>query len=212
MHGIIGKNDFNIGYKASATDLISHLRIGFMGMVGAQHGRFVTLGDLVWIRLRDSTHHTFALPTMPQLSSQEKVYFFIFTPEFGYRMLDGEKFKIDVLGGARLWHLQSTVNFDPSFGIINLSRTANFADPLMGARFQMPLSSRLLATVWGDAGGWGAGSQLDYQIVGALSFRLGEKWALDAGYRYLYLNNLAGTNKFQIALSGAVLGVTYTLK
>ncbi|MBV8553435.1 MAG: hypothetical protein JOY54_19225 [Acidobacteriaceae bacterium] len=38
--------------------------------------------------------------------------------------------------------------------------------------FVFPLSPKLIVTILGDAGGWGAGSQLDYDIVGAIGYKL----------------------------------------
>ena len=49
----------------------------------------------------------------------------------------------------------------------------------------MPLSPKLVVNILGDVGGWGAGSQLDYQIAGILGYKWTPKWTLQAGWRYL---------------------------
>jgi hypothetical protein len=82
----------------------------------------------------------------------------------------------------------------------------------MGARIQVPLSPKLLVTVWGDAGGWGAGSQLDYQIVGAFGFKINSKFTLGAGYRYLFVNYFNSSLVYKTAMSGPVVGMTYNFK
>lgn len=211
-HGTVGANGYDVGFRASATDLLSHFRFGLMGAVGAQRGRFVTLTDLLWVRLAANHQAVLPVPGLPPLTAQAKFGEFILTPEFGYRLLDGEKFKIDAIGGVRYWHLGSSLQFSPSVRGINFSGAANWADPLMGARFQMPLAPRVLVTILGDAGGWGAGSQLDYQIVGALGLKLSPKWTLDAGYRYLYVNYRPGSFIYDTAMSGVLLGVTYSFR
>jgi hypothetical protein len=66
--------------------------------------------------------------------------------------------------------------------------------------------------VGGDVGGWGAGSQMDYQIAGELSYRIKPKLALGAGWRYLYLDYRGNQLSTQLALSGPVLTMTYTFQ
>jgi outer membrane receptor protein involved in Fe transport len=147
-----------------------------------------------------------------QLSAQVKTSQLLVSSEFGYRFLDGEKVKIDALMGVRYWHLPLSVQFSPSVPGLNFSGSQNWADPLMGARIQFPLSPKLLVTILGDAGGWGAGSELDYQIVGAVGYKLNPKFRLDVGYRYLFVNYHPGDFLYKAAMSGAVVGVSYTLK
>ena len=92
------------------------------------------------------------------------------------------------------------------------SGSQNWADPVMGARIIVPFTPRTQALIWGDAGGWGAGAQLDYNIVGALEFKLTPKWTLDAGWRYLYVNYLSGRFLYKTAYSGVAAGVSYNFK
>jgi outer membrane receptor protein involved in Fe transport len=167
---------------------------------------------MVWVRVGADKQPAVPVPNLPPLTANVKFDEFILTPEVGYRALDGEKFKIDALWGARYWHLGSNLQFTPSLPGFDFSKSANWADPLMGARFQAPLGHRVLLTVLGDAGGWGAGAQLDYQIAGVLGFKLTPKWTLDAGYRYLYVNYTPGNFVYQTAMSGALIGVSYSLK
>ena len=82
----------------------------------------------------------------------------------------------------------------------------------MGARIVVPFTPRTQAVIWGDAGGWGAGAQLDYNIVGALEFKLNPKFTLDAGWRYLYVNYISGTFLYKTAMSGVAAGVSYNFK
>jgi hypothetical protein len=82
----------------------------------------------------------------------------------------------------------------------------------MGARMLFPLSSKVLITIWGDGGGWGAGSELDYQIVGALGFKVSRKFTVGAAYRYLYVNYRPSNFIFNAAMSGPAVGLTYNFK
>jgi hypothetical protein len=210
-HGTTGVNGHDVNFRASAGDILSHFRFGLMGTLGVQRGRFVGIGDLIWVRLAAYNSRTLPFPGLPELSSTVKAQQFILTPEFGYRFLDHEKIKIDALMGLRYWHLGSSLQFTPSLGL-NVSPSANWVDPLMGTRIVFPLSPKAEVTILGDAGGWGAGSQLDYQIVGALRYNLKPKWTLGVGYRYLFVNYHPGNFLYESALTGPMIGVTYHFK
>ena len=65
--------------------------------------------------------------------------------------------------------------------------------------------------IGGYVGGWGTGSQLDYQVFGALGYKIKPTLTLEAGYRYLDVN-YRSTAIFDAAMSGVILGVTINLK
>jgi hypothetical protein len=50
VYGITGVNECKVGYKASATHLLSHLRLESWDDAG--HGRFTILNHAMWVRLR----------------------------------------------------------------------------------------------------------------------------------------------------------------
>lgn len=84
-------------------------------------------------------------------------------------------------------------------------------DPLVGGRILAALSPKVTVTIAGDVGGWGAGSELDYQVAGLLGYRIKPSWTVQAGYRYLYVNYRSGII-FDVATSGVMFGVSLNLK
>jgi opacity protein-like surface antigen len=85
----------------------------------------------------------------------------------------------------------------------------NWLDPLAGARIKFPISHKLTAAIQGDAGGWGVGSHLAYQMLGAISYRIKPRWALDAGWRYICTDYSSGQIHSRVAQSGIVIGLTF---
>jgi hypothetical protein len=49
-------------------------------------------------------------------------------------------------------------------------------------------------------------------VVGLLGYRIKPTWTLQAGYRYLDVNYRNGGTLIDLATSGAVFGVSITLK
>jgi hypothetical protein len=74
------------------------------------------------------------------------------------------------------------------------------------------LAPKIVTIIFGDVGGWGTGSQLDYQFGAILGYRIKPNLTMQAGYRYLFVNYRNGAATIQIVTSGLLLGATFNLK
>ena len=209
IYGTLGAAGGELSVHATPGDLLSHFRFGLMGAVELRRNRLLLPLDLVWARFGDDK----PLPLETYVTTANmKAHLIILTPKVGMRLLGTEKLKIDALTGFRYWHLEESLNFNPSFLGLNFSRSQNWVDPVVGGRIQGALGSKFLVTVLGDVGGWGTGSQLDYEAVGLLGYRIKPGWTLQAGYRYMAVNYHSEGFLFNVFIPGAVLGVTIDLK
>ena len=76
----------------------------------------------------------------------------------------------------------------------------------------MPVSPKASIAIGGDAGG--GGSSLDYQVFGALGFKITKNIALQGGWRYLdvdYGNNNSGF-LYDVTVSGVAFGATFNFR
>ena len=213
VHGTVGAFDRDASVSASPIDLLSHFRFGLMGAADARWKRLVLPLDLIWGRLADD--RAVPRPGLGATTADVKASMFMLTPKVGVRLLDEPKIKCDFLTGFRYWHLGQTLSFSPSILNLNFSTSQSWVDPLVGGRIEAPLSSKFVATVFGDVGGWGTGSQLEYQVGGVLGYKLKETATLQTGYRYLAVDYRGGGVRrpvFDAHLSGVLLGVTFNLK
>jgi hypothetical protein len=212
VHGTaVGPRGNGLSFRASPGDLLSNARFGLMGAVEARRKRVVVSGDLLWIRLEADKAIPFS--GLRATSANIKGTEFFLTPKIGIRVIDNEKIKIDALTGFRYWHLGESLNFNPSTLGLNFSGSQNFVDPLVGGRIQAALSPKIVVNILGDVGGWGTGSQLEYQVVGLLGYRIKPTWTLQVGYRYLNVDYRGSRGfVFNVTTAGVVLGVTVNLK
>ncbi len=213
VHGTVGAFDRDASVSASPTDLLSHFRFGLMGAVDARWKRLVLPLDVFWVRLEDDKALPF--PNLPAKTVDVKASMLMVTPGVGLRLLDERKIKCDFLTGFRYWHFGQNLSFNPSTLNLNFSASQSWVDPLVGGRIEAPLCSKMVATVFGDVGGWGTGSQLEYQMGGVLGYKLKETTTLQMGYRYLAVDYRGGGVRqpiFDAHLSGILLGVTFHLK
>jgi hypothetical protein len=209
VHGTVGAFDHDVSVHASPGDLLSNFRFGLMGLFDTRYKRIVIPIDMMWIRLADSR----SLPlTDEEISAKLNGSEFLLTPKIGYRVIDTQMIKVDALAGFRYWHFSQSLKFNPSVTGLNFSASQNWVDPLVGGRVLVDLSPKVSVSIGGDVGGWGTGSQLDYQFGGLLGYRIKPAVVLQAGYRYLYVDYRSGGSIVNLVTSGAIFGATITLK
>ena len=204
ISGTVGALGHDASVHVSGSDVLSYFNFGLMGYVEASKDRLVFPVDFMWVRLTDDK----GLPEndFGQTSAKAYVTESILTPKFGYRVVDYDRFKIDVLAGIRYWHLGQNLSLHPS-GFYQ-SQSANWVDGLGGSKIELGLSDKATITVLGDVGGGAAA--LDYQVAGLLGFKIKPTIALVAGWRYLYVN-YHGDHQFifDVHESGPILGATF---
>jgi hypothetical protein len=213
VHGTIGAFGKDASFRASAGDLLSHFKFGLLGAAEARRKRILTTLDLMFMRLGDDKAVPF--PNLGESTANLTANLFILTPKVGIRLIDAKKLKADFLTGIRFWRFSENLQFTPFVPLLNFSKSQNWVDPLVGGRIELGLSRKTVFTLAGDVGGWGTGSQLEYQVVGLLGYKLKRNMTLQGGYRYLYFDyersGPAGA-VLKTAMSGVVLGVTMNLK
>jgi hypothetical protein len=210
VHGNAGAFDRDVTMRASAIDLLSKFRFGLMAAADAEWDRLVLPLDVFWVRLADTKALPF--PDLAATTANIKAGLFLLTPKVGYRFVNDESLKFDVLTGFRFWHFAEDVKFSPSILNLSFSRSQNWTDPLVGVRIEKRLSGKVALNLTSDVGGWGVGSQLDYQVTGQLGYKIKENTSLQAGYRYLFANYAANAVRFDAAMSGVTFGITMDLK
>jgi hypothetical protein len=209
IHGTAGALGAELSVHASAADLLSNFRFGLMGIVEARHDRLVLPLDVIWVRLGQDK--TFVIG-QAGITVNYKVQEFIMTPKIGYRVINQEKFKVDALTGFRFFHLGQSLNFNPCLLCTNFSGSQNWVDPLVGGRIQMDLTPKVVVNIFGDVGGWSTGANIDYEIVGALGYRIKPKWTLQVGYRYMGVDYSNNGFLFNVITPGIFLGATINLR
>jgi hypothetical protein len=212
IHGTLSAFGYNAYYRATPGDLINHSGLAANGLFGLKYKRLVFIGDFAYAPLKVTRGKLFSgLPNQPFVSGDFKYTQFILDPEVGFRMLDGPKLKVDALIGWRFWHNGITLNVTtPNISTHSYVQN-NWADLVLGARIVYELTPKLSASVWGDGGGFGAGAQVDYNIVGVLTYRLKRRVSVNVGWRYLFVDYQPHFLSSSIAESGVVFGSTIHL-
>ena len=114
--------------------------------------------------------------------------------------------------GFRAWGFSSRVELNP--GLLRgaaATRSAGWADPLIGARYHRELGNGFGLTAYGDVGGFGVGAHTDWQLLGTVDYTLSPSWNLHLGYRSLNFNITGSEGRFgfNVHMRGPILAGTF---
>ncbi len=168
----------------------------------ARNGRFAIVTDFIFMKVEqdlDTRGVLFGGGDVSMSSLEWSVAGY-------YRLLDGERAKIDLGGGFRLWNIRTKAKLDP--GQLP-GRTATldelFVDPILSVRALFPFAQGWSATVAGDIGGFGISSKLTWQALGTVNYQVTSWSELRLGYRYLAVDR----SKIDMALHGPIVGASF---
>jgi hypothetical protein len=175
------------GVPASAPAGVDHFdtRISAGAMFAAQ-ARYRSAGlfvDFAWLRLA-----TEATDPGPAYSAVDLRSDFIHeTTALTYRLPTGDKLRVDLLAGARFWHVNENLNFHagalPAFQTdVNL----NWVDPVLGANLGYDFDRHWFLTGLAMVGGFGVASKFMADVFVGGGYRFTDWCSVTAGYRFLH--------------------------
>lgn len=84
-----------------------------------------------------------------------------------------------------------------------------WTDPIIGVRSQWEINDRWFLAAKGDIGGFGVDSDFTWNIQGTVGYRFNESVSLEAGYRYFDTDYTSGRFSYDVAQSGALIGLNF---
>jgi hypothetical protein len=127
-----------------------------------------------------------------------------------YRVVDAKPAYLDLFAGARVYSFYSEIVLRPNLGQtgIKASGTSTWVDPILGLRGRYYFSPLFFLNGYGDVGGFGAGSELSWQVVGAVGIQAARWCDVQLGYRALGFEYGSGNRKQEITTKGPIIGAT----
>ena len=174
-------------------DILDKLEIGFMGLLGAQKGKWSLWTDVIYLAVKDDTT-VYNEPLSAELSG------WIVTPAVGYNLVETERVRIDVVGGARYLYL----DLDLRYGSIPVEDSGSVWDGIVGVRGSFNLTEKLYLPYQLDIGT--GESDFTWQGFGGIGYRF--KWFDVIGaYRYLKWDFGSGKELDDLELHGPFGGI-----
>ena len=184
----------------------------YMGSIAYEWNRWRIDGDIFGGKFTDDVIFTLSDATVVSASLRPVIP----RLQFGYLVLDHswDESVIDRIRGwgyAGVRYYDVTAEVDVSGQTENL--TARWADPIIGARIPVDISSRWWVEFTGDVGGFGLGSELSWTFYVGLTYRISELVSLSLAYNTLGVNysGTVGSEEFSwdARVGGPAFGVRF---
>ncbi len=219
--------------------LVDELDVVVPLQLEARHGRWKLWLDIQYIKMHDRLRQSVSKQIGPEIVTADvtlNVNVRMLLTEFG---VDYELFKLplgegqtpmlrfDVRAGGRYMYMKGEVGMvgqgaaigpgdvrTPIGGLaVDSGGSREWIEPLVGVGVWLDVSDRLTLMARGDIGGFGIGSDLTWQVVGGVEWKLCDWAALFAGYRLLDIEFTEGHGRkkfaFDVQMRGPYLAVMF---
>ena len=128
-----------------------------------------------------------------------------------YRAHEGPGASLDVLAGARAWWLDLKIDYQAGSQPAKSVEDSNgWVDPVVGLRGQIPATDRIVLTGLADIGGFGVGTDLQWELLASVSYQFGQSVSASIGYRHLEIDFDDGNFLAEFGLSGPYVAVGFS--
>lgn len=209
IDGTSGPTGFPAEIDAGFDDVFDVLEMAAALQFEARRGCWGFMADAFYAELGSSG-------TLPgPLQTNVDVDFKQFIGEFVvfYRVSESPQSFVDLYAGIRHNSLSidllatSTGTLLPIGGA--RSGDKDWTDPIIGVRSQWELNDRWFLAAKSDIGGFGVDSDFTLNIQGTVGYRFNESVALEVGYRYFDTDYSDNGFTYDVAQSGAVIGLNF---
>jgi len=191
--------------SASIGEVLDRLDAGFMGVGEMRRGRFSLAGDVFWVRLSEEKGSAVGpIPSRVTVTTESSMW----TGVAGYALVYGERATLDAFAGARLWSVDNQLRFGsgPLEGAAARD-DATWLDPVVGVKGMARLGAKSFLRGWAVVGGFGAGSDSMWDVMGAVGYRVTDTFSVAVSYRMLGVDYRDDGFAYDIGQSGPMLGV-----
>ena len=190
-----------------AFQLLGHLEgVPFIGSAEIRDGPFSLVGDIIHLPVGTdiTTRNVFFNGGSASLTAN------IGTAVFLYHAIEQPVQSLDGGVGFRAWGISSGLTLNGGLlPTTSVSRSAEWGDPLIAARYRRDLGNGFGLTAYGDLGGFGVAAHVDWQLLGTLDYTLKPWVALRVGYRTLNVTAGGSQIGYIVHLRGPILGATF---
>lgn len=211
--GLFGRQPVDI--DADFTDIFDNLRFGGMVVGEAHNGAWGILADLVYVKIEvEQTVERTVLGVPLALAGDIQTSSFTGTIMGEYRVVAEPSATMDIMAGVRIWSVDTDISLALTAGgspIAGLSGSDGdtWVDPMVGLRGRIDLNPSWYLTGWGMVGGFDAGSDFGWDILGGLGHQFNDRVSVVGGYRALGVDYENDGFVFDAVQHGPVLGAVF---
>lgn len=199
-----GGNNFDMSFS----DIIDNLDMTYMGNFGMYKDKWTFQTDLIYMKLGTKPNTGLVFPEPRLTNIQLKSW--IVTPTVGYRFLESDQWKLDLLVGARYLYISPDITITTNIGSTTRSTSGSGWDGIVGLKANYDLNEKWFMPFAFDVGT--GDSDQTWQAFAGVGYKY-ENFDVIAGYRHLeweFDNSSAGDGALNsLDISGPIIGVKY---
>jgi hypothetical protein len=194
--------------ESDFSEVLDTLQMGLASAMEVRAGRWAFVGDLSYVDTGVSAELPAGTPVFSDAGLDTKSLFG--TAAASYRLsesADGDSF--DVLAGLRVnWTDNDVRLMRPDGSQVKASDDETWFDPVVGVRAAAQLTERWGVVGYADVGGFGLSSDLTWQAMASVNYRLNDRFSVVVGYRYYAIDYDHDGFVFDVAQYGPLIGTT----
>lgn len=185
----------------SSQSILDILDGAFLIAGEARRGALSFFGEFNWLDLSDTIETRFGI-----LDTDWSLNGIMVSANVGYAVRQTDNSRIEAFAGLRHWSLDAETSV--------VGRTAradrNWTDPIVGLRFEKSLSDTLAIRGMANVGGFGVGSEKQWELLGMVDWKVSDLVSVSAGYRHLDIDFDEDNLIWNTELSGPLLAVRFS--
>lgn len=193
-----------IDIDASFSDILDNLDFAAMLIGEARNGPYSLFGDLIYTKLSAGS----ATPRGVLATSVDvEASTFAGLAGAGYSVLEGPSGRLDVVGGVRVWSVDTDISFSGAF-LDGQTRSdgATWVDGLVGVRGNYAFTPQFYVMGWGLVGAGGA--DVDWDVMAGVGYKINDTFSATLGYRALGVDYSDDGFLFDVVQQGPIAGLT----
>ena len=194
-----GKSASGSDIDIELDDILDSLELVFMGAAGVSKGKWTLAVDLIYLDVEESD------AIRPNLNATVKLTNWIITPVVGYNLVDTEKSRLDILGGARYLHMKADLQ-TVALTTRRAEDSGSNWDAIIGARGDVDLAEKWYLFGYLDIGT--GESDLTWQALTGIGYKF-KRFDVRAVYRYLSWDFDDNPVLDELDISGPAVGIRF---
>ena len=208
--GLFGRDPVEV--DMSFGDIFNDLRFGGMAVVELHNGAWGIFGDLIYVKTKSDGSTTGTISGVPvSLAATVETSSFTGTIMGEYRAYATDSVAVDLMAGARIWSVDNDITATLATGDAPLADFSGsdgsvWVDPMIGAKARFDTGTPWFFTAWGMIGGFGAGSEITWDVLGGVGYQWNDWFSTVAGYRALGVDYENDGFVYDVVQHGPYLG------
>jgi|688.fasta_scaffold99743_3 hypothetical protein len=185
--------------------IFDNLKFTFMGLVEVRKGRWSLMTDLFYAKLEPSL-------STERADYESQIEQFIGNFAVFYNVVETSATRFDAYAGARVNWMETDVRVRgkvPGAADFDESAEKTWIDPIIGFRIHQDLNEKWFIRALADIGGFGVSSDITWQAMASLGYRITDHASVGLGYRAVGTDYTSSGTTYDVISHGLLLGLEY---